>query len=147
MFTTKIPAKPTSLTSTLTLATVKSCQKLAFSDNLDAEKTSDQESEKALNPQGKQGFFDERVNGFEPSTYSLGSNQGCVQNPTKTKAKRGSAKSLTSTLTLESQNPANLATVDESLMRRLLIAFGTADESQRLAILTVAETIVASKRG
>ena len=62
-----------SLTSTLTLATVKSCQKLAFSDNLDSDKTSDQESEKALNSQGKQGFFDERVNGFEPSTYSLGS--------------------------------------------------------------------------
>ncbi len=62
-----------SLAPTLTLATVKTCQKQSFSDNLDGSATSDQESEKAMNSQGKQGFFDERVNGFEPSTYSLGS--------------------------------------------------------------------------
>jgi hypothetical protein len=62
-----------SLTSTLTLATVKTSQKQSFSDNLGGVTTSAMESEKALNSQGKQGFFEERVNGFEPSTYSLGS--------------------------------------------------------------------------
>jgi len=62
-----------SLTSMVTLAGVKTGQKLANSGNLDATKASGRECEKALNSLGKQGFFDERVNGFEPSTYSLGS--------------------------------------------------------------------------
>ena len=48
-------------------------------------------------------------------------------------------------VTLGSEKLADFATVDESVLRRLLMAFGAADESQRLAILAVSETLVANR--
>jgi len=45
-------------------------------------------------------------------------------------------------VTLESQNQANSNLLDDPLLTRLVELFLAADELQRTAILTVAETIV-----
>ncbi|MDZ4849415.1 MAG: hypothetical protein SGI77_08970 [Pirellulaceae bacterium] len=49
-------------------------------------------------------------------------------------------------VTLESQNPANSIPLDDPILNRLVELFLDADESQRAAILTVAETIVSKRQ-
>ena len=120
-------------------------EQLRFPDNLGSLCGSVEKRKNPANTKVFTGFPSIGPAGFEPTTSTTPRLERSDEKPTKTKGKRGSTTSLTSTLTLGSENFADFATVDESVLRRLLMAFGAADESQRLAILTVAETLVGTK--
>jgi hypothetical protein len=67
-----------------------------------------------------------------------------LQKPSSSNHLDGSADSVTSMVTLESEIRANPNAIEDPQLSRLLSLFSSANVGQRSAILTVAETIVGS---